>query len=48
MDKCACLDVDARRCFEKRYRGTTTENEDDMRGEVCQCPCHLELDDENE
>lgn len=44
-ERCACLDADARRCFEKRYRGTTAENEEAMRSEVCECPCHLEDDD---
>ena len=41
---CACLDADARRCFEKRYNGTTKENEDAMNSEKCECPCH----DDNE
>ena len=37
---CACLDIDARRCFEIRYQGTTPENEMAMSTEVCDCPCH--------
>jgi len=37
---CACLDSDARRCFELRYQGTTPENEMLMSTEVCGCTCH--------
>ncbi len=37
---CACLDTDARRCFEKRYVGYTQDNEVDMREAICGCPCH--------
>lgn len=43
---CACLDDDARRCYEKRYIGYTQENEIDMREAVCGCPCHnLDIDE---
>jgi hypothetical protein len=45
---CACFDSDARRCFEKRYTGTTKENEDTMRAEVCECPCHYEDEDDQD
>ncbi len=48
LNGCACLDTDANRCFEKRYRGTTDENEDAMRGEICECPCHLADEDDAE
>ena len=37
---CACVDSDARRCFELRYQGTTPENEMLMSTEVCGCTCH--------
>ena len=43
---CACLDSDARRCFEKRYVATTKENEAAMAYEVCECPCHDRRDDD--
>lgn len=43
---CACLDSNARRCFEKRYIGTTPENEYAMRQAQCECPCHYEPDDD--
>ena len=45
---CACLDEDARRCFEKRYIGTTKENEVAMAGETCECPCHDRQDEDGE
>ncbi len=45
LKDCACLDSDARRCFEKRYIGTTKENEEEMRSATCECPCHDERDE---
>ncbi len=46
IEKCACVDTDARRCLEKRYRGTTPENEEAMRSAVCECPCHEDDEDD--
>lgn len=44
---CACLDDDARRCFEKRYVGYTQENEVYMCEAICGCPCHEHPEDCN-
>jgi hypothetical protein len=38
---CACLDSDARRCFELRYPNRTIGDEYESE-EVCGCTCHEE------
>ena len=35
---CACLDIDARRCFELRYPKRTMDEYEST--EVCGCTCH--------
>jgi len=40
---CACLDPDARRCFELRYPNRTLGTEYESE-EVCGCTCHEEED----
>ena len=44
---CACVDIDARECFEKRYLDIVEKNEDAV-GEVCGCPCHKIDDDDDD
>jgi hypothetical protein len=41
---CACLDSDARLCFELRYPKRTLDEFE--REAVCGCPCHDKQDDD--
>ena len=42
---CACLDSDARRCFELRYPKRTIDEYEAY--EVCECPCHDKQDEDD-
>jgi hypothetical protein len=40
---CACVSFDAQRCYEIRYN---VDSEDNEYGDICECACHDESEED--